>query len=99
MSIVRLLYDVTGSHHGQVDGLVVAYAGDEPVGQLDYSMFRGVPRIDMITVRQSWRRQGIATAMLDRLRLELGPLAARLDWGATTSDGTALRRAYQARTA
>lgn len=45
-------------------------------------------------VKDSLRRMGIATQCLDRIRLISG---RKIDFGATTTDGEALQRTYEAR--
>jgi ribosomal protein S18 acetylase RimI-like enzyme len=49
----------------------------------------------MVEVDPGFRRRGLATAMLDYvLRYQFdGPMT--VSWGATTSDGEALRRAWK----
>jgi diguanylate cyclase (GGDEF)-like protein len=64
--------DVRGAHHGQVDATVRAYdSKNNVVGYIDFRRFgREAPEIEMVEVSPEFRRKGVATALLDKLRSE-----------------------------
>lgn len=65
---------------------VRAYDGDQQVGLLDGPVFNNVLRIDQIFVEEEYRRQGIATQMLDAIREEYD-IVDVLDNDNVTQDG------------
>lgn len=75
-------------HHGQSDQTLVATRNGNSVGKIDYSVFEGVPSIQMIEVSEEFRRQGIATEMLKKLQSEFPDV--EIDWGSLTEDGAKL---------
>lgn len=92
--LLTIRNEVTGAHHGQVDGQVIAYLGDHPVGVLEWSEFRGETLINMIRVSPDYPRQGIATGMYRMLKSES---PGKIKWGMMTPEGRALYRALKAR--
>ena len=64
---------------------------DSVIGKLDYqyNYYENEIYIDMIEVSEDFRRNGIATKMLEFLRDEHPDVY--VDWGYTTSDGTKLK--------
>jgi hypothetical protein len=75
-------------HHGQTDMLLLAMHGGVEVGRIEYSVYKGEPHIQHITVFE--HRQKIATKMLQHLQ-SLFP-GIEIDWGGTTEEGTALKK-------
>lgn len=92
----ELRHDVRGYHHGQLDCTIrlVSRAG-ETLARLDYSVYDGCPQIQMIHVLPTRRRRGYARRMLADLQARHPD--REIDWGATTADGEALRRALPIR--
>ena len=81
--------DVTGFHHGQTDGVILAVRDDKVVGGLDWQVYGGEVLIAWIEVAEECRRQGIGTGLVKRLKEDFPE--EKIDWGMTTPDGTALR--------
>jgi predicted GNAT family acetyltransferase len=79
--------DVLGSAYGQTDARLTI-PGIE--GRIDYSVFEGRPKINMIEVPESARRQGNATRLLQALQNEFP--GVEIDWGSLTEEGAALYR-------
>ena len=91
---MRLEHTITGHHHGQTDGHIIATEDGKPRGLLEFSLFSGKVFIDWIVTHHRHRRQGVGTALVERLAAEYAGL---LVWGATTPDGTALRNAIESK--
>lgn len=90
---MKLQHALTDYHHGQTDGHIIARAEDgEPRGLLEFSLFCGQVFINWIITHHQHRRQGIGTALVEKLATEY---PCPLVWGATTPDGTALRNAME----
>lgn len=77
------------AHHGQTDCQLTIHTDTGPVGLLDYSVFDGVPAIQMIHVAPAARRQGYGTRLVCELQ-RMFPLS-EIEWGYLTDDGAALR--------
>ena len=89
---VQITDDVTGAHHGQVDGALTASTEEHGVvGWLGYSLFRKAVHILIVETVREHRRQGVATQLVDRLYAD-NP-GWRIDWGMTTTEGTAFKTA------
>jgi hypothetical protein len=86
--------EVTGAHHGQVDGRIIAYLGERAVGSLQWSEFRGETLIHMIRVSPELARRGVATKMYRTLKADT---KGRIKWGMLTPEGRALYRTLKAR--
>jgi GNAT superfamily N-acetyltransferase len=56
-------------YSGQTNLVLTAKKDGVVVGTIEYTEYRGVPSIGMVTVSQEYRRQGIATQMLRQLQL------------------------------
>jgi GNAT superfamily N-acetyltransferase len=85
--------DYRDYYHGDNYGSIYADLGDKRIGHLDFSgnNLDQEARIQHIETDPDHRRQGVATAMLNKLREDY----PKLNWGGTTPDGTALKKAYE----
>lgn len=88
---LQYLEEVTGSHHGQFDVRMQAVMDELTVGVLEYSVFEDVPHIAMIQVLEAYRRQGIATGMIQKLQRQYPN--TEIAWGMLTDDGSAFKSA------
>ena len=81
---------ITDSYQGWLSGYVNYFDGDDVVGYVNFQLNQTEKEIyiDMIQVDDNYKRQGIATKMLYRLRDEYPDYY--VDWGMTTDDGTKL---------
>lgn len=86
---IKIVNDVDTSFRGGYGGTLIAKISDKPVGYLNYSIYRDVPHIDVISVIPEYRRYGIATKLLKELQ-KLSP-DEEIDWGITTDLGSKLR--------
>lgn len=86
---------VPGGYNGYVC-LVDRPTGAE-IGYLDWQTAAGRDEllVAMVGVTASFRRRGLATAMLDYVLRYQFDRAMTVSWGATTPDGEALRRAWK----
>lgn len=97
--------ECTGGYSGQSDYMKIAYVGDDwmdehdriirenILGYLQYSVAddeEDTAYIQMIEVKESERRKGIATALIDSLKKEY----KEINWGYTTNDGTKFYNSY-----
>ena len=80
-------------HHGQHDAYVYAYVDGVCRGQLKFSVYEGIAQIQWIEVSDEFKRQGIASAMLQALEQDVG--RENIEWSNTTHDGTALRAYWE----
>lgn len=81
-------HTVTGCGHEQIDCLSTCTQNGDIVGCVSYALFEGTPHIQNITVKDSHKRRGIATALVRDLQ-EHHP-DKEIDWGMLTKDGSAL---------
>lgn len=65
LKITNILED---SHHGQLDFGLNAFLGDQLVGKISYSEYEGSPSIKYIDVIETFRRRGVATALIHELQ-------------------------------
>jgi len=85
--IAKLAEEVTGSAYGQTDVLKRAIGTDgNELGKLSYSIFEGKPHIQHIEVPEAYRRNGIATQLIESLSDEFGGMA-NIKTGMRTDDG------------
>jgi hypothetical protein len=77
--------DVLGSGYGQTDMRLTL---PNVEGQIDYSVFEGRPKINMVEVPENARRQGNATKLLQALQEQFPD--TEIDWGSLTTDGSSL---------
>jgi GNAT superfamily N-acetyltransferase len=86
----KISNDVTASYGGQVNGTLRAQdAGGRTLAYLDWVRYGGGVSVSMVETAPEARRQGLARKLVERL-LDENP-GARLEWGMTTPEGTALR--------
>lgn len=88
---MQFVGEVTGAHHGQLDVRMQAVIDELTVGVLEYSVFEDVPHIAMIEVLEGYRRQGIATGMMQKLQGEYPN--TEIAWGMLTDDGAKFKAA------
>lgn len=86
-ALVEPKVEVLGSAYGQTDARLTV-PGVE--GRIDYSIFEGRPKINMIEVPEAARRQGNATKLLEALQNQFPDV--EIDWGSLTEQGAALYR-------
>lgn len=84
--------DVRDAYRGDVYGSIRAVMGDNYAGKIDYASGGGKVGVHMIETAPNYRRQGIATRMMDRLKAEFPGRVVK--WGSTTPEGEAFKRAY-----
>ena len=80
--------EMLNAHSGQTDWRLVAQQDGEPIGSLDYSVYRDEPAIQMI--RGSREVRGVGVAMVKRLQAEYPGVAIR--FGMLTPDGAKMLR-------
>jgi len=85
---VRVVEDVRGAHHGQLDVTLRVLVNDEEVGTLDYSRFGGKPYINMIHVAPQARRRGYAQRMVQELQRQYP--GEEIQWGLLSEEGAKL---------
>lgn len=87
--------NVTDAYRDQVNGTLVA--GDEAAGKTygyaDYSLYGDELHINMIEVEEAFRRKGVATAIIDRLKSENPD--KKIVWSGSTNDGAAFIKNYE----
>ena len=97
--------DVRDAHgnelYGTVRAATAAFVTDtkQYVGKIDYGAITGYKpevSIHMIEVDPAHRGQGVASKMMDKLREEFteNGKAPKINWGMTTPEGTAFKKAY-----
>lgn len=84
--------EVVSFYSGQMNAVLSATGPNgETVGYIQYAEYQDVPYIQYISTKEEYRRQGVATRLLQELQsLYEGK---EIDWGMTTEDGTKLREA------
>lgn len=94
---LKLINDCYDAYSGQVNCRVVAYdkKNDTYLGKIDYVLFEEQIHVDMMEVELEFRRCGIATKMLDRLKEETKP--SPINYGWTTREGMAFLKTYEVR--
>jgi len=86
----KISNDVTAAYSGQVNGTLRAQDADgRTLAYLDWVQYGDRVSISMVETAPEARRQGLARKLVERL-LDENP-GARLEWGMTTPEGTALR--------
>lgn len=78
--------ETTGYHHGQLDGVLWAYSDNIPIGYIEWSKYQDETQIQMIEVKDSYRRKGIGTALVR----ELERTHDKVVWSMMTPDGSEL---------
>jgi predicted GNAT family acetyltransferase len=89
--IDRITNNHIDHHSGQDDFEIVAYKGNDVMGYLSYTDFEGEIRVEMVQVRDTHKRQGIATELYKKL-VSLYP-ETTIESTFRTEDGNALRKA------
>lgn len=88
-----------GSSGGQTDCSILAYDGTQPIGHLDlaYHKLNGRKEayIKMVEVNPQYRGKGVGAGLIAQLVQNI-PYEA-IDWGSTTSNGSALQKAMNAK--
>lgn len=77
-----------GDHYGSI----YAEHGGARVGKLDFVGNKFDAKINMVETNPEFRRRGIATALVNKLREEFPN--AKIDWGGTTPLGSKFKKAY-----
>jgi GNAT superfamily N-acetyltransferase len=93
MPELKYWVDIYDYHHGQLDGSI--YADDQHgnrYGKLNFAQMGSNTYIQFITVAESFRRHGIAIAMIKKLRQEFPNTSIK--WTMTTESGEGLRQAW-----
>lgn len=65
---VTIRTESIGSHHGQSDMIMIASLNDNNVGTLEFTIFNDEPYVNMIKVKEEYRRRGIATLLMKELQ-------------------------------
>jgi len=81
--------EVIGAHSGQLDAKIEAREDNKLAGYIEYSVYNEKPAIKYIHTEDDFKRQGVATAMLQHLQ-SLYP-NQEIDWGMMTPDGVKLQ--------
>lgn len=81
--------EVIGAHSGQLDAKIEAREDNKLAGYIEYSVYNEKPAIKYIHTEDDFKRQGVATAMLQHLQ-SLYP-DQEIDWGMMTPDGVKLQ--------
>jgi predicted GNAT family acetyltransferase len=87
-SSIKIRTESVGSHHGQSDLVMIASIDNNDIATLEFSVFNQEPYINMIKVKDSYRRQGIATKLMKELQREYPD--TEIHMGMSTEDGTKL---------
>lgn len=94
--------EMTDAYDNQLDFTKIAYVGDNWIdendkiinknilGYVQYSVYNNHAYVQMIEVKESMRRKGVATALMQSLYSDY----KKVNWGMTTDDGTKFKRAY-----
>ena len=84
--------NVRDAYRGDVHGTIEATFGGFRIGKIDYASGGNQTSIHMIETEPGYRRTGIASQMMDRLKAEFPGRVVK--WGSTTPEGEAFKRAY-----
>lgn len=90
---VRLFTEMNDYHSGQ--SYMVSYAvgpDDEELGHCDWSEYNKEISIDMMEVKEKYRRKGIATLLMNTIK-ETNP-GQKINYGYSTDDGTKWLQKY-----
>ena len=94
--------EMTDAYDNQLDFTKIAYVGDNWIdendkiinknilGYVQYSVYNNHAYVQMIEVKESMRRKGVATALMQSLYSDY----KKVNWGMTTDDGTKFKKAY-----
>lgn len=81
------------SHGGETFCRIGAWLNGEIVGELRYSHYDGQAWIKDVFVERQYRRQGIATALYEKLIEDYGE--DKINHSMTTEDGTAWKKSLR----
>lgn len=87
-SSIKIRIESVGSHHGQSDLVMIASIDNNDVGTLEFSVFNDEPYVNMIKVKDNYRRRGIATMLMKELQREYPD--TEIHMGMSTEDGSKL---------
>lgn len=90
-SKIKIDEEVTDAYSGQVNMKMEAKIGDNVIGTLTYNEYEGKPNIDMIEVKPEYRRQGIATKLVQQLQEKYPNI--EINWGTLLEDGANFKNA------
>lgn len=83
--------EVTSIHSGQVDSRLSLIYDNETVGYVDYTIYEGMPSINMIEVFDKGKKYG--SRLIKKLQ-SMYP-NQELEWGVTTEEGESLRKSMK----
>lgn len=81
---------LTDAYSGQTNHVMTALLDKEPVGTLQYTVFRDEPSISMIDVPEQHRRRGIGMSLVKELQRQFPD--TEIEWGMLTPEGAALKQ-------
>lgn len=93
MPAIETAVEVTGEHHGQLNGNIKATVGGKAAGVLQWAKYGDEVQIQWVEVPPEARRQGIGSKLVEQLNAEFPD--ANIKWSSTTPEGTALREAVE----
>lgn len=91
ISNLQIDEEVTDAYSGQTNMKMSAKIGDKVVGTLTYNEYEGTPSIDMIEVEPEYRRQGVATKLVQQLQEKYPNI--EINWGTLSEDGANFKNA------
>jgi len=87
---LKVIDDCYDAHGGEIFCSIKAHLGDRLVGILYYSIFEDEAHIKNIETAKDMRHQGIATAMINKLKSVM--TGNQINWGMMTDEGAALKK-------
>ena len=90
--MVEFHFDCYDYHSGQNYCRLFATVDSVAAGRMDISLFQGKTYIDMIDVKPEFRKQGIASGMIEYLIEHENIPYGDIEWGMTTPEGTELKK-------
>lgn len=91
ISDLKIDEEVTDAYSGQTNMRMEAKVGDNVIGTLTYNEYEGKPNIDMIEVNPKYRRQGVATKLVQQLQEKYPNI--EINWGTLSEDGANFKNA------
>lgn len=91
VSDIKIDETVTDAYSGQTNMKMEAKIGDKVIGTLTYNEYEGKPSIDMLEVKPEYRRQGVATKLVQQLQKNYPNI--EIDWGTLSEDGANFKNA------
>lgn len=83
---VTIRTESLGNHHGQSDLLMIASINNINVGTLEFSIFNDEPYVNMIKVKDQYKRQGIGTMLIKELQRKFPE--TEIHMGMSTEEGS-----------